>query len=325
LPDAQGCFVALDPLGRPFGLLQRLPDGTASHCNASLDDVKTAPSLQEAYTRLRSEAGASGTGLLQDAKGTSTLGCPECGGRSFSSVSPPDHTPHERKIFVLAINAGLKPVAGIGADAAAAERAWCVRCGSLIQFFTDVRLGRKKRRNIAPDGVRVGIENSAQIGHVTAFVLLPGQTEPRMIERAPIIDREIVLPINRVFLSYVREDAEVVHRLADRLLQDGLLTWIDVKDLVIGDDWEARIEDAIGDADYVLVFLSPRSCPKESFFQKEIRHAMNRLEQMPEGERFILPVMIEQCELPRSFRKRKIHYQRMWEPDAYEKLLRAVR
>jgi hypothetical protein len=93
---------------------------------------------------------------------------------------------------------------------------------------------------------------------------------------------------------------------------------------VSGDDWEARIEEAIDDADYVLVFLSPRSCPKESFFQKEIRHAMNRLEQMPEGERFILPVMIEQCELPRSFRKRNIHYQRMWEADAYEKLLRAV-
>ena len=48
-----------------------------------------------------------------------------------------------------------------------------------------------------------------------------------------------------VFLSYAREDAEVVRRIADALRGFGVEVWFDQNELRGGDTWDAKIRNQI--------------------------------------------------------------------------------
>src|SRR6185503_8502208 len=90
--------------------------------------------------------------------------------------------------------------------------------------------------------------------------------------------------------------------LARRLLQHGVMTWFDRKDLAPGDDWRRKIDDAIECSDYVLTFLSPESVNKTGHFQRELRYALEQRQLRPQGARYIIPIIIGDCSPPTSLR-----------------------
>jgi hypothetical protein len=179
-------------------------------------------------------------------------------------------------------------------------------------------------RNL-PDKTSVRLENVGVYGHLRVLVRLPWQKTAKDLGILPIVNREITLPIRLAFLCHAKEDKAVVEEVGSRLLQDGFLLWYDEKDrlpgaegLLPGDSWESKIEQAIEGSDYILAFLSPVSCAKTGYVQREFRLAMRERDRRPSGQRFVIPILTEPCDPPREFKD--IHFLRLWEEKAYERL-----
>jgi isopentenyl diphosphate isomerase/L-lactate dehydrogenase-like FMN-dependent dehydrogenase len=72
------------------------------------------------------------------------------------------------------------------------------------------------------------------------------------------------------FISYVREDAELVDQLQRKLEEAGIRVWRDTADLWPGEDWRARIRREItGNALAFIVCFSRRGIAREKSWQNE--------------------------------------------------------
>src|ERR1039458_3469215 len=101
----------------------------------------------------------------------------------------------------------------------------------------------------------------------------------------------------RVFLSYASEDRAAVLDLYTRLKSwRGIARWLDVAELLAGQDWQLEIARALGESDVVILCLSQRSVVKEGYVQREMRHAIDLANEKPEGTIFVVPVRLDQCE-----------------------------
>jgi hypothetical protein len=99
----------------------------------------------------------------------------------------------------------------------------------------------------------------------------------------------------RVFLSYAREDAQAVERVAIELRAHGVELWMDRQDLVAGDEWLPQIEAAISKADFMLVFIS-RTSLNSAWVHREYQTAFQR--QAKTGGTRLIPVLLERVQLP---------------------------
>lgn len=117
----------------------------------------------------------------------------------------------------------------------------------------------------------------------------------------------------KVFLSHHSGDKEFVRRLAARLAQGGVETWVDEVNLHIGDSLPDEIGPAIHASDFVVAVIS-RSSLRSKWVKKELSIALAR--ETASGKRFVLPVMIDYCRLP-AFLSDKV-YADFTEPDQFD-------
>ena len=178
--------------------------------------------------------------------------------------------------------------------------------------------GRKE----VPVGTVVALGLGSLPGTVTIRLTLPGQAGESVYPDLEITDGVVTLPVRLAFLCHAEEDASFVEDLAARLLQDGVLTWFDSKDLLPGDKWKTTIDDAIDRSDYALVFLSSTSVSKTGYFQRELTYILEQSRLRPQGARFIIPVLIDECEVPRYLRD--IQWLRTEDPNWYQTLTQAL-
>ena len=106
----------------------------------------------------------------------------------------------------------------------------------------------------------------------------------------------------KVFISYASADREQAGKLHAFLKQQGAAPWLDVEDLLPGQDWKMEIAKALEDTDLVLLCLSKHSISREGYVQKEMRLALDRALEIPPGEIFLIPVRFEDVPLPYSLR-----------------------
>lgn len=107
----------------------------------------------------------------------------------------------------------------------------------------------------------------------------------------------------KVFLSYASQDKTSVRELSARLVGEGWIdTWQDEKDLLPGQDWRVKIEEAVEGADVVIIVLSQHSVSKEGYVQKELRYAREIALEKPEDTIFLIPLRLDECEVPRGLR-----------------------
>jgi formylglycine-generating enzyme required for sulfatase activity len=125
----------------------------------------------------------------------------------------------------------------------------------------------------------------------------------------------------KVFLCHAHADRDAVRGLYSRLTQDGVDAWLDKEKLLPGQDWELEIRKAVREADVVVVCLS-KQFNQAGFRQKEVRLALDTAMEKPEGEIFIIPARLEECENLESLKK--WHWVDLFEVDGYEELLRAL-
>jgi len=125
----------------------------------------------------------------------------------------------------------------------------------------------------------------------------------------------------KVFLCHPHSDKDAVKALYTRLTKDGVDAWFDKEKLIPGQDWELVIRKAVREADVVVVCLSKRF-NQAGFRQKEVRLALDTAMEKPEGEIFIIPARLEECDTLESLRK--WHRVDLFEEDGYEILMRAL-
>lgn len=100
------------------------------------------------------------------------------------------------------------------------------------------------------------------------------------------------------FISYARADGPFALRLATDLRAAAVDVWLDQLDIQPGDTWDQAVEQALKRCDTLLVVLTPRSVASRSVMD-EVSYAI-------EENKRILPVLLENCELP--FRLRRLQH-----------------
>ena len=106
----------------------------------------------------------------------------------------------------------------------------------------------------------------------------------------------------RVFIAYVEENVEHALRLADAFEAAGLRPWIDKRKLLPGQDWRRAIERAITRSDFFVPCFSRVAAVKRGQFPYEVRYALRCAERMPLDDLFVIPVRLEDCDVPQRIR-----------------------
>jgi formylglycine-generating enzyme required for sulfatase activity len=126
----------------------------------------------------------------------------------------------------------------------------------------------------------------------------------------------------RIFLCHASEDKPQVRDVYQRLKALGFEPWLDEVDILPGQDWDYEIEMALEQSDFVIVFLSTRSVDKMGYVQREFRRAMYHSEEMPEGHIHTIPVKLDDCVVPRRFRRHQ--WANLSEDGAFDRIVRAL-
>jgi hypothetical protein len=108
------------------------------------------------------------------------------------------------------------------------------------------------------------------------------------------------LPAGHAFISYVRENSAEVDRLQRVLEEAGVRVWRDTADLWPGEDWRAKIRQAI--VDDALVFLacfSSKSIARKKGYQYEELHlAIDQMRLRRPDIPWLIPVRFDDCVIP---------------------------
>jgi hypothetical protein len=100
------------------------------------------------------------------------------------------------------------------------------------------------------------------------------------------------------------------------------MSWLDEETLLPGQDWAWEIQRAIQTSDFILIFLSRSSVAKRGYVQREMKLALDVLQELPEGTIHTIPVRLDDCEVPESFRR--YQWVNLFEPNRFDRILCAI-
>lgn len=126
-----------------------------------------------------------------------------------------------------------------------------------------------------------------------------------------------------IFLSHNSNDKPFVRVLATRLIDEGVVVWLDEAVLNVGDSLFDKISQGIQDMDYVAAVIS-RNSITSSWVQKELSLAMSK--EIAGRRVVVLPIVIDNCKLPDSLRDKlyaDFRNQNEFE-ESFAKLLKAI-
>jgi hypothetical protein len=144
-------------------------------------------------------------------------------------------------------------------------------------------------------GLEVGIGNVP--GSVKIKYKLPDLEKSFELGEFDIKNRIVSLPVTTVFISYAPENRKEAISLASSLQNHGILTWFREDVTLPGDNPETRMAQIIEQVDYFLPMLSCQ------YNDKELDRAMQHQSLFPENKRFIIPIQLDDCDIPLNLRK----------------------
>lgn len=126
----------------------------------------------------------------------------------------------------------------------------------------------------------------------------------------------------KIFLCHALEDKPQVLDLYHQLKKLGAAPWLDAEEILPGQEWNFEINKALDESDVILLCLSKRSVGKEGYVQREIRIALDRALEMPEGHIFLIPARLEVCDLPQKIRS--YQWVDLFSADGMGKLIKSL-
>ena len=127
----------------------------------------------------------------------------------------------------------------------------------------------------------------------------------------------------KAFLCHSHGDRDAVQGLWSRLKKDGVDVWLDSENLRPGQNWERETRKAILKSDVVIACLSRGFNKQKGFRHEELKIALEKTNLIPDNEVFIIPVRLEECDMPESLSH--LHRVDLFETGGYKKLSRALR
>lgn len=102
-----------------------------------------------------------------------------------------------------------------------------------------------------------------------------------------------------IFVSYSNEDRHIAEMISKRLQASGLQPWLAHQALARGDSIRETIGSVIGSSDFFIILLSRNSVQSEW-----VRHElMAALQELSTRDITILPVLLEDCDVPTELRR----------------------
>jgi len=126
-----------------------------------------------------------------------------------------------------------------------------------------------------------------------------------------------------IFLCHSSNDKPLVRKLYQQLKSDDFAPWLDEQNLLGGQEWKQEITKAVRRADIIIVCLSRASINQAGYIHKEIKEALDVADEQPEGTIFLIPLKLEECEVPD--RLRKWQWVNYFEENGYKRLVDALR
>ncbi|WP_433616710.1 TIR domain-containing protein [Dactylosporangium sp. CA-139114] len=155
------------------------------------------------------------------------------------------------------------------------------------------------------DAASVRDECRQLLSRLPLQAFLAASRRPRRPRREPVValrpepSRRRPMTASKVFMSYMREDAAVVDRIAAELQHAGIAVWIDRNDIRPAADWRKEIRAAIRNGAYFVACFSPHyTSAGRTYMNAELRQAVDEMQYLPFNHRWFVPVMLEHCDLP---------------------------
>lgn len=125
----------------------------------------------------------------------------------------------------------------------------------------------------------------------------------------------------KVFISYSHRDKKFVNLLTNRLREHNIDVWLDSKEISIGSNIAERIKNGISNVDFFILILS-----KNSADSKWVNYELSAtiLNEISRQETIILPVLIEDCQIPFSLQDRLYADFRFSFDKGFNSLLNAI-
>jgi hypothetical protein len=161
------------------------------------------------------------------------------------------------------------------------------RARSEPEFFEYPRLLQRKR-----DG-KLRVECPASYQDVSVLELLDGVSMDRPPAWANAADEPRADSPARVFISYSKYDSEYKETLLKHLsgLRGQMIAWHD-RDMLPGEEWDARIKSELSRADVVVYLVTHHSLATEYIQNVELPFVEERCR---EGECVLIPVIVDFC------------------------------
>lgn len=126
----------------------------------------------------------------------------------------------------------------------------------------------------------------------------------------------------KVFISHASEDTDDAEFIYDFLKSNHYEPWLDFKALKVGMQWDYEIEQALRESDFIIILLSKVATNKRGYIQREIKRMDRYSEEKLSDDIYILPILIDDCEVPRSLSK--YQYMKTSQTDFADNLIESL-
>jgi hypothetical protein len=124
-----------------------------------------------------------------------------------------------------------------------------------------------------------------------------------------------------IFISYSHKDKEFVNKLAANLVKQKAHVWIDTWELNVGDSIIEKVQSAIQESSALIIVISKASMESE-WCKKELSAGF--LKELEEKRVVVLPLLLEDCEMPIFLRGKMYADFRKDFDDGFRKTLEAI-
>lgn len=124
-----------------------------------------------------------------------------------------------------------------------------------------------------------------------------------------------------IFISYSHNDKDFVDQLASNLVRHKARVWVDRWELNVGDSIIDRIQNAIQESDAFIIIIS-KSSMNSDWCKKELSSGF--LRELEEKRVIVLPVLLENAEMPIFLRGKMYADFRTNFDDGFKKILEAI-
>ena len=105
--------------------------------------------------------------------------------------------------------------------------------------------------------------------------------------------------MNKVFISYVSENIEIIDRLCQELKSHSIQFWRDRDDIDPGARWKQEIRRAIQQGGFFIACFSKEYTTRDkTYMNEELTIAIDALRQRPTDRAWFIPVKLNECEIP---------------------------